>query len=207
MSFSVGGLRRHPDFLKLWAGQATSMFGSLIGSFAYTLVAIISLHASPGQIALLNGCNLVPGLIAGPWIGVWADRLRHRPLLIAADLMRAIILASILLAALTNTLTIVQLYLVTLSMSVLTMMFDVTFQAYTPSVIGQERLVQGNSVLRGTAAVAEAGGFALGGLLVQLLTAPITIAFDALSFLVSALSLAAIGPRRAVRREDSTPDE
>ena len=207
MSISSGGPWRHPDFLKLWAGQATSMFGSLIGGFAYSLVAIISLHASPGQIALLNGCNLLPGIVAGPWAGVWADRLRHRPLLIAADLGRAVILGSIPLAALTHTLSMLQLYLVTVSMSVLTMSFGVSFQAYASSVIGRERLIEGNSVLRGTEAVAEAGGFALGGLLVQLLTAPITIAFDALSFLASALSLAAIrsvntGTRHQARREE-----
>jgi MFS family permease len=207
MSTSSGGLWRHPDFLKLWAGQATSMFGSLIGSFAYSLVAIISLHASPGQIAVLNGCNLLPGIAAGPWAGVWADRLRRRPLLIAADLGRAVILGSIPLAALTQTLTMLQLYLVTVSMSVLTMFFGVSFQAYAPSVIGRERLIEGNSILRGTEAVAEAGGFALGGVLVQLLTAPIAIACDALSFLASALSLAAIQSTDTVRQHPARRGE
>jgi len=207
MSTSSGGLWRHRDFLKLWAGQATSMFGSLIGGFAYSLVAIISLHASPGQIAVLNGCNLVPGMAAGPWTGVWADRLRRRPLLIAADLGRAAVLGSVPLTALTHTLTMLQLYLVTASMSVLTMVFGVSFQAYAPSVIGKERLIEGNSVLRGTEAVAEAGGFALGGLLVQLLTAPITIAFDAFSFLASALSLAAIRSADTVKRHQARREE
>src|SRR5919202_2099692 len=92
MSRPLGGVWRHPDFLKLWAGQATSMFGSLIGGFAYSLVAILTLDASPAQIAVLNGCSLVPGLVAGPWIGVWADRSHHRPLLIAADIGRALTL-------------------------------------------------------------------------------------------------------------------
>jgi len=205
MSTPSCGLWRHPDFLKLWAGQATSMFGSLIGGFAFSFVAILSLHATPGQIAILNGCNLVPGLVIGPWVGVWVDRLRHRPLLIAADVGRATLLASIPLAAVTHTLTIVLLYGVAMSVSVLTMLFGVSFQAFAPTVMGRDRLVEGNSILRGTEAVAETGGFALSGLLVQLLTAPITIAFDAFSFLVSAFSLTTLRSPDAGKRQQDQP--
>lgn len=197
MSMASRGLWRHPDFLRLWAGQATSMFGSLIGGFAYSMVAILTLQASPAQIAVLNGCTLVPGLIAGPWVGVWADRVRRRPLLVAADLGRAVALASIPIAAITDTLSMAQLYAVATAISVLTMAFDVSFRAYVPALIGRDQLVEGNSALQGTAAVAEAGGFALAGLLVQVFTAPLAVAFDAISFLLSALSLTSIRGREA----------
>lgn len=192
MSTSSPGLWRRPDFLKVWAGQATSMFGSMVGGLAYSLVAIMVLNASPGQIAVLNGCSLIPGLAAGPWVGVWVDRLRHRPLLITADLGRAAALASIPVAAFTHTLTMPQLYAVAAVMSVLTMLFDVAFRAYTPRLVSSERLVEGNSILQGTAGAAEAGGFSVGGLLVQLVGAPLAVALDAVSFVLSALSLTAV---------------
>jgi MFS family permease len=200
MSSLPGGVWRHPAFLKLWAGQATSMFGSLIGGLAYSLVAILTLHAVPWQIAALNACSLVPGMVAGPWIGVLADRVRHRPLLIAADLTRALALASIPAAAVTHTLTMVQLDAVAALVSALTMLFDVSFRAYVPLLLGREQLVEGNTALRGTEAVAEAGGFAAAGLLVQIFTAPIAVGFDAISFLLSSLALTTIrDPRRQPR--------
>jgi MFS family permease len=188
-----GGAWRYPYFVKLWAGQATSMFGSMVGGFAFDLAAILVLHAGAPQIAVLTGCSLVPGLVAGPWIGVLADRRRHRPLMIAVDLARTVALASIPLAALAGKLTLIQLDAVAAVVSILSLTFDVSFRSYIPVLLNERGLVQANSILQGTAAVTEAGGFALAGLLVQLLTAPIAIAVDAISFLVSALSLASLG--------------
>lgn len=196
MSRIVRGPWRSPLFRRLWAGEATSMFGSLIGGFAYSLVAILTLHATPVQIAVLNGCTTVPGLLAGPWIGVWADRIRSRPLMIAADLGQAAALASIPLAALVHVLSMAQLYAVAVITAVLTMTFDVSFRKYLPALLHPEELVAGNSIFQGTAAVAEAGGFALGGLLVQLVTAPIAVAFDSISFLASALAIGSLGGHR-----------
>lgn len=196
MSFHRGGVWRHPAFLRLWAGQAASMFGSLIGGLAYSLVAILTLHAEPWQIALLNACSLAPGMVAGPWVGVLADRARHRPLLIAADLGRAVALLSIPVAAVTHILTMLQLDLVAAFVSALTMLFDVSLRAYVPLLLGREELIEGNTALRGTEAVAEASGFAAAGLLVQIFTAPIAIGFDALSFLLSPGALLSIRDSR-----------
>lgn len=192
MSTVGGGVWRHPHFVRLWAGQATSMVGSMVGGFAFDLAAILVLHAGPPQIAILTACSLVPGLIAGPPIGVIADRLRHRPLMITADLARACAVASIPCAALAGHLTLLQLYAVAAVLSVLRMAFDVSFRAYLPVLLGREHLVGANSVFQGTSAVAEAGGWGAAGLLVQLLSAPMAIAIDSVSFLVSALSLASL---------------
>src|SRR3982751_3220999 len=90
-----GGLWRHPDFLKLWAGQTVSLGGSLVSRVALPLVAIITLDASPGEVALLRVADLLPGIAIGLFAGVWADRLRRRPLMIWADLGRAVLLGSI----------------------------------------------------------------------------------------------------------------
>jgi Transmembrane secretion effector len=85
-----GGLWRHPDFLKLWAGQTVSLGGSLVSRVALPFVAILTLDASPGEVVLLRMADLVPGIVIGLFAGVWADRLRRRPLMIWADLGRAV---------------------------------------------------------------------------------------------------------------------
>lgn len=201
MRIFVPSALRSPHFFRLWAGQAMSMFGSLIGGFAFDMVAILTLHASAIQLAVLNGCMLLPPLLAGPTIGVWTDRLRRRQLLIAADLLRAAVLLTVPVAFAVHMLSMTQLYLVAVAISILKMLFDVSFRAYLPTVLEPPSLVQGNSVLQGTAAVAEAGGFALGGLLVQLLSAPLAILFDVASFLMSAAALMGVRrPEAPVRR-------
>jgi len=95
-----GGLWRHPDFLKLWLGQTVSLGGSLVSRVAVPLVAILTLDATPGEVALLRIADLVPGIVIGLFAGVWVDRMRRRPLMIWADLGRAVLLGSMPLAAL-----------------------------------------------------------------------------------------------------------
>lgn len=189
MRSRLGGLWRHPDFLKLWAGQTVSLFGSFVGGFALPLAAILLLNATPPQLALLSAARLTPGLLVGLFAGVWVDRLRRRPLLIAADLGRALLLGSIPAAAVLGRLRVEHLYVVTLLAGILTVFFDVAYRSYLPSLVRREELVEGNSKLGATSAVAEVAGFGLAGALVQALTAPVAILFDAVSFVVSALSL------------------
>ncbi len=184
------GLWRHPDFLKLWAGQTISAFGSLVSRFALPVTAILVLGATPLQITLLSVAELAPGLLVSVFAGAWVDRLRRRPILIAADLGRALLLGSIPAAALLGRLRIEQLYLVALLVSVLTVFFDVAYRSYLPSLVRREELLEGNSKLQASNSVAEVAGFGLAGVLVQALTAPIAILADALSFLVSAFSVA-----------------
>jgi hypothetical protein len=112
--------------------------------------------------------------------------------MIAADLLRAGTVASIPLTALSGHLALFQLYAVAAVLSVLGMAFDVSFRAYVPVLLQGRYLVGANSVLQGTSAVTEASGWATAGVLVQLFTAPMAIAVDAVSFLVSALSLASL---------------
>lgn len=186
------GLWRHPDFMKLWAGQTISVFGSLITTFALPVLAILMLKATPLQITLLSAAEYAPGLLVSFFAGAWVDRLRRRPILIAADLGRAVLLATIPAAALLGILRIEQLYVVALLVSMLAVFFDVAHRSYLPSLVTREELLEGNSKLGASASVAEVAGFGLGGVLVQALTAPMTILVDALSFLVSAGSLAII---------------
>lgn len=180
------------DFRKLWVGQTVSVFGSLITRVALPLLAILTLDATPLQVALLQIADGAPPLLAGPLVGVWADRLRRRPLLIAADVGRALLLGSIPVAAWLQWLSMPLLYLVACCASLLTVLFEVAYQAYLPTLAPREALVEGNSKLVASASVAEFAGFGLSGLLVQTLTAPFAILLDALTFLASAATLGLI---------------
>jgi MFS family permease len=186
------GLWRHPDFLKLWTGQTVSIFGTLVTRFSIPLIAALMLSAGPAQMALLTAAEVAPGLALGFVAGVWVDRLRRRPILIAADLGRAVALSSIPLAALLGVLRLEQLYAVALVVSVLSVFFDVAYPAYLPTLIPRNQLIEGNSKLEASGAVAEVGGWSVAGLLVQTLSAPLAILVDAASFLVSAAAVLAI---------------
>jgi Na+/melibiose symporter-like transporter len=134
---------------------------------------------------------------------VWVDRLRRRPLLIWADAGRALTLGSIPVAALLGALHIEQLYVVALLVSVLSVVFDVAYRSFLPSLISRAELMEGNSKLQASAAAAEAAGFGVAGVLVQALSAPLAILVDAASFVVSACSLALI---RTAERGPSPTD-
>jgi MFS family permease len=183
------GLWRHADFMRLWTGQTISVFGSLIGATAIGFTAILVLHATPFELGVLAAVRLIPGFLTGLIAGAWVDRLRRRPILIGADIGRAMLLATIPLAAILRQLRIEQLYIVTFLVGILSIFFDVAYESYLPSLIGRDRLIEGNSKLSASASVAEFSGLGLAGWLVQLFTAPVTILIDAVSFVVSAISV------------------
>src|SRR4029079_18845861 len=149
------GLWAHPDFVRLWAGTTTSMFGSLIGQLALSFTAIEFLHASAAEVAVLGVCQLVPGFLVSPAAGVWVDRLRRRPVLIVCDLGRAVVLFSVPIAAVFDSLTLPQLFAVAAANSALTVFFGAAYQSYLPTLVKREELIEGNAKLSGTASVAE----------------------------------------------------
>jgi predicted MFS family arabinose efflux permease len=186
------GLWQHRDFKRLWAGQTVSMFGSMVSNIAIPFAAIIELDATPFDIAALRVAQVAPAFLVGLVAGAIADRMQRRPLMIGADAMRAVLLALIPLAALLDSLSIWLLVAVSASVSVCSVMFDVTYQAYLPSLVGRGQLVEANSKLTASASVAESSAFAAGGWLVQLLTAPAAIFIDALTFVGSAVAIRSI---------------
>jgi len=197
------GLWRNRDFVKLWVGQTISELGSRITRDGLPLAAVIVLGAAPAQMGLLAAIGSAPVLLLGLVAGVWVDRLRRRPILIVADLGRAALLATIPLAAALGTLGIGQLYLVTALAGSLTLFFDVAYESYLPSLVERENMVEGNSKLALSGSVAEFAGPTLAGFLVQTLTAPIAILFYALSFIVSAVSVALIRKAEDPLQRDS----
>jgi hypothetical protein len=185
-------LWKNGDFSKLWLAQTVSKFGSHITYAALAATAVLLLKAGPMQMGLLGaiegGAMLAFGLIAG----VWVDRLRRRPLMITMDIGRALALATVPAAWMMGRLTMGQLYIVAGVVGIMNVFFGVADRSALPSLVSREELVEANSKLSASESVAEIGGQALGGTLVQLISAPLTIFFDALSYLFSASCLALI---------------
>lgn len=188
----TASLWRHADFLKLWAGQTISELGSVVTRTAVPLVALLVLGAGPLEMALLVVSASLAILLVGFAAGAWVDRLRRRPLLIWTDAIRAFLLLSIPLAYAAHALHMEQLYVVMFAEACLGALFDAAYPAYVPSLIGVDRVVDGNSKLATSSSIAEIGGPGLAGALVQFVSAPFALLVDALSFAVSAISLVLI---------------
>jgi MFS family permease len=204
------GLWGDTDFLKLWAGQTVSVFGSLLSRTAIPFTAALTLHATPPQMALLGAADTVPALCVGLFAGAWVDRVRRRPLLIAADLLRALVLCLVPLAAWQGALRMEHLFIAGLLTGVLNTLFDVAYGAYLPTLVGPERIAEGNAKLSASGSVAEFAAFSTSGWLVQWFGGPVAVGIDALTFLVSALSLGLVRrkePSRRMAAAASSPDE
>jgi MFS family permease len=207
----TGGLWRHPDFVKVWSAETVSEFGTQFTQLALPLAAIDVLHASAFEVAALTTVEFLPFLLVSLPAGVWVDRLRRRPMLVAGDLARAALLASIPIAYAFDALTIWQLYAVGFFVGIATVFFDVAYQSYLPSIVQRDQLIDGNAKLEISRAAAQLGGPGLAGVVIQALKAPAAIAFDAVSFVGSALFIFRIrkeerspqaeGPRRRMREE------
>jgi MFS family permease len=193
-------LWRHADFMKLWTAETISQLGSQVTLLALPLVAITVLDASAFQVGLLGTVEFAPFVLVGLPAGVWVDRLRRRPVLVAGDLGRALALLSIPLAYELGVLSIGQLYAVGFVTGVLTVFFDVAYQSYLPALVAPDQLVEGNSKLEISRSGAQIAGPGLAGGLIDLVTAPVAVLADALSF---ALSGAFIG---LIRRGEPAPE-
>jgi len=191
-------LYRHADFRRLWAAQTVSRFGSQISQLALPLVAVLSLHASAFRVSLLGAIEMLPFLLLALPAGAWVDRVARRPVLIGADVGRALALGSLPLVAAIGTVTYVQLCVVGFVAGTLTVCFDVSYQSYLPALVDRERLVDANAKLELSNSGSQIAGPALAGLLVQWFTAPYAIAADAVSFVWSAFSIGRIDTREEI---------
>jgi len=187
-----GKLWRHPDFLKLWAGESVSVFGSQVTVLAVPTVAILILHAGPFQVGILSALEFLAFPTLGLVAGVYADRLRRRPIMIVCDIGRGLALGSIPVAFLLNLLTLEQLYFVALLTGIFTVFFDVSYQSYLPALVDRPNLMEGNTKLEITRSTAQVAGPAVAGFLIQWIGGARAVAVDALSFLLSAIALASI---------------
>ena len=196
---STVSLWKHSDFLKLWTGQTVSRLGSVVTRTALPLVALLTLGAGPPELAFLVISSSAGTLLVGLVAGAWVDRLRRRPVLVWTDVIRAALLFWIPIAYAIGALRIEQLYAVAFIEACLASLFNAAYPAYVPSLIGTERVVEGNSKLATSSSIAEIGGPGLAGLLVQIASAPFAIFVDAFSFVISAVSLVMIRTHEPAR--------
>ncbi len=186
------GLWRHPDFLKLWSGETISLFGTQITALALPLTAALVLKVSPAEMGFLATVEFLPFLFLSLFAGVWVDRLTRRPILIIADIGRGILLGTIQAAFFLNVLSIELLYVVGLLTGVMTVFFDLAYMSYLPALIERGQLVEGNGKLEISRSTAQISGPGLAGALVQLVSGPVAILLDAISYFVSALFIGLI---------------
>jgi MFS family permease len=183
------GLWHHYDFLKLWSGQTISLLGTQITLVALPLTAVLVLKAGAFQMGILTAVETAPFLLFGLFAGVLVDRMPRRPLLIWMDVGRALLLASIPIFALLGLLNMLQLYVVGFLVMACTTFFEIAYMSFLPVLVTRDFLIEGNSKLEASRSVTHILGPAAAGVLVQILTAPVAIGIDALSYVVSVATL------------------
>ena len=184
--------RLGPDFTRLLAAATASNFGSMLTGIALPLFAIELLHATPGEIAAMNAAAIAPGIALGLFAAHAIDRVRRRPVLVGADLVRAALLLALPLAAFSDALAMVHVVAFAFCRGLFDFAFGVAEQAYLPTVVPPRALVRANGRLQAGDSSAEAVGFAAGGWLVQVLSAPLALLIDSASYLVSAFLIVRI---------------
>ena len=189
---------RNLHFRKLWLANSVSSMGTQVTVIALPLTAVALLHASGAQMGILAACGTLPYLAMELPAGVWVDRLQRRPILIIADVSRALLLGIIPPLAISGMLQMEHLYLIAFLTGILSLFYDVTEEAYLPAIVERDHLIQANGQLAAIDATAELIAPVVAGGLVQWLTAPIAIAIDAPSFLWSASWLGCIRRKEAI---------
>ncbi|MFK3729340.1 MFS transporter [Streptomyces sp. NPDC088090] len=191
----VPELLRERAFRRYWTGQTVSLVGDQISLMALPLAAVLVLGADAAQMGWLKTLELLPALLLNLPFGAWADRrANRRRIMIATDLGRAALLLTLPVAHALDLLTLGQLYVVAFGVGALSVLFEVCNVTLFVALVPTERYVQANSLVNGSRSMAWLAGPGIGGVLVQVLTAPVALLADALTYLVSAGYLAKIRP-------------
>ena len=197
---------RETPFRRFWFGQTISVFGDQITFLALPIVAVLNLHASPGDMGLLTAASLLPALLFSLPGGAWLDRVhRRRRLMILADIGRAILVALVPAAFLLQVLSLPLLLVISFAIGTIAIAFQLAWMTMFATVAKREQYVEANALLNGSRSVSAVGGPAIGGVLIQLLGAPLALIVDALSFLASAFFLSRIdAPDAPVEHDPGT---
>jgi len=188
----VGGLWSHRDFCRLWTGETVEWVTDSITALGIPTIAIKLFSAGPFQMGILTALEYLGYPILGLLAGVWVDRWRRKPVLIWTNIAQVIALASIPVAFLLGILSLYQLFLVTLIMSVTVVFFNMAYTAYLPTLIDPADLVEGNSKLETSSSGAAVVGPAIAGALINLVGAAQAIAVDAFGTLIAAIAILSI---------------
>ena len=206
MTSAAGRLLREPRFRSFFAAHTVSQLGDRVSDIAFPLIAVLVLDATPGQVSVLTALVWLPNL-ASILVGAWIDRQVHKKrILVVADLVRAALLVTVPLAFSFDALTLVQLYVVALLVAAASAVFNTTYPAFFVLLVQRPDYIAANSAMSASRSASYVVGPAVGGALVQWLTAPIALLVDAASFLVSAVRLGRIGPVRRPGLPDGEED-
>jgi MFS family permease len=186
---SAPSVYRFAGFRWLWAGQGISQFGSQITGLAIPVLAVTILHAAAWELGILNAAETAAFLLVGLPAGAWVDRWLKRRVMIAADLVRAVMIAAIPVLWFTGLLAMWQVYVIATVVGVATVFFDVSYQSYIPILVKSRQVGPANSALEATSQVSQIGGPAIAGVLLTFLKAPVLLLADAATFLFSAFAL------------------
>lgn len=186
------GALRNRDFLKFWIGETVSLVGIEVTRFALPLVAVLTLSASALEVGVLNALRYVPIVVVSLFAGVWLDRRRRRPVLLGANLSRAILIGTVPAAAAGHVLSMGWLYVVAVVVGVLTVLFDVGSLSYLPSLVGRDLLADANGRLQASFSLAMIAGPSLAGALIGFTSAPAALTLNAASFLFSVVMISLI---------------
>ncbi|MBV9822964.1 MAG: MFS transporter [Actinobacteria bacterium] len=201
-----GLLLRHHDFRWFWAGQSVSVVGTQVTAVALPLVAALSLGASAGGVSVIATAAFLPNVLLPLFAGHWLETRRRRRIMIAADVLRAVLLALVPLAAVLDRLSLTLLAVVAFGVGAASVMFDVGSFAYLPSLVSDEDLPAANQAMQGSSTAAQVAGPGVAGLLVQAAGPSAAIAIDSASYLASVLGLtAARKPEPAPELDDELP--
>jgi MFS family permease len=191
-------LWHHPDFLKLWAGQTLAQFGAQIARVALPIVAVILLNASATQMGILSSLSQLPFLLF-LFAGVWVDRVRRRLALIWTDLARLVLLGLVPVLYLAGWLRIEWLFVIVFGLGVLSVMFEIAYHAYLPSLTGRELIAEGNQKLELSRSAAQFAGPGIAGLAISTVTSALVLVTSTLTYLLSAVLL------MFIRKPDPAP--
>jgi MFS family permease len=183
-------LRQLPDFRRFWSGQTISLFGDQVSMIALPLVAVLVLKADAAQMGILTATILAPNLLFSLHFGAWIDRWGHRrQAMIAADIVRALLMGSIPVVYLLGRLTFPYLMIVGFLSGICSVLFSVSYSTLFTAIVPRERYVEANQLMHGSRAFSYVTGPSVGGVLVQALSAPLALVVDAASFVFSAVFL------------------
>ncbi|WP_331620252.1 MFS transporter [Streptomyces sp.] len=187
---SPESLWHNPDFLKFWSGEALSLFGAQVTNLALPLTAVIVFNASPEQVGMLRFLQLVPYLFLALLFGVWVDRSRRKPIMLLANTVRMLLIASVALLAHYHHLSVTGLLVIACAVGVFSVLFDVSWMSFVPSVVKDpERYVEANQKLGVTQSTTDVAGPGVAGVIIGWLGPPTALVVDAVSYLASLTSL------------------
>ncbi|MEU9884970.1 MFS transporter [Sphaerisporangium sp. NPDC051011] len=186
------GLWSNHDFTKFWVGETISLMGVQVTALALPLTAVLALNAGPEETGGLRFAQFVPFLFLSLLFGVWADRRRKRPLMIGANIVRCVLIGLVPLLAWMEALSMWSLYALAIGIGICTVLFDVCWMSYVPTLVDKKHLVSANGKVNSSFSVADLAGPGISGLIVQIFTAPWALIIDSFSYLVSVITLSSI---------------